>query len=134
MEAPAPELELGVVDTVAAFDEAQGQAPGPQALGRLIEAEFGVEVGRVALLQRDGEAADLAAVEWGDPSTHLEGICTCSPGRTEPAGASDGAGQCAVAASPVPQPQRTGSLHQIEIEPFRVGIEFGGAAPQDHRR
>ena len=119
MEPPLAELELGIVDPVAALDESEGETTGPFAEAGIVEAKLGVEQGIVAVSELRGQPIHLAQRERRDPPSHLELIDRQGPGRPESAGPRDRAGERAVTPALVAEAQGRGRLAQIQHEAVR---------------
>ena len=81
------------------------------------------------LLQRGGEAAELAVAEGWQPLAHAHAVAV-RLGQTELHAALQRAGEGAVAAGGGAEPEGAGHLVEVELEAVGVGVEGVGQAPE----
>ena len=65
MESPTPELQFGIVNSIATLDQAESQAARPATNGLVVQTEFAFKKHGVLVLTARRQTAHLLAVERG---------------------------------------------------------------------
>ena len=117
VESPSTELELGVVDLVAALDQPERQPPGPRSLRIEIgSSKCGLVCLVMALLEHERQPLDLAAIQRCQSAPHLDGAGSGRSGAAEPTGPGYRPGHGAVAAASVTQAQQGGHVGERQVD------------------
>ena len=125
---PAVELALGFIESVTAFDEAQGKPSSPSPM--LGAGPACVDEADVLDRQSGWKAFDLRTVEWWEAMPNLQFLSTGNASGTEPARSLQRSGKCAVSPPVVPDPELCGNISEVDLGCTSAGVELIGERPK----